>query len=136
MFSRNRRDYRDGIMSDFDKNFDRGFKAVSVFCGLVTLASIGIFVLIVLKTVGTVASGNKDVPEQARAWASAMGLDVIGTSCTGMDTDGDGYVSCTVSSREVGGTVKLTPVECAVSYMPDGCRIPKPSSVYGVQRGY
>jgi hypothetical protein len=123
-------------MSDFDANFNRDFKVINLFCGLVTLASIGIFVLIVLRIVGTVASGSKGVPEQARTWATSMGLDAIGASCAGMDTDGDGYVSCTVSSREPGGTVKLTPVECAVSYMPDGCRIPKPASVYGVQQGY
>lgn len=129
--------YRGGMdMSDFDRNFNRMSKGIGLFGILVTVAVCGIFALIVIKIGGTVASGNRGVVDQARGWATAMGLEVIGAQCAGMDSDGDGYVSCTVSSREAGGTVKLTPVECAVSFMPDGCRIPKPANVYGVRQGY
>lgn len=59
----------------------------------------------------------------ARAWAKEMGLDVGGVSCANSDTDGDGYVSCTVSAKKPDGSVQIVPVECAAAYtFNTGCR--------------
>lgn len=49
--------------------------------------------------------------------------------CVDQDTDGDGYVSCTVSERRAVGDVKLHPIECAAVRQGcnanSGCRLPK-----------
>lgn len=63
---------------------------------------------------------------QARAWATGLGLTVANVSCTDRDTDGDGYVSCTVATKNDKGDVQLHAVECAGRLTwNDGCRVPK-----------
>jgi hypothetical protein len=129
-----RRRSNNSFDSNFDKNFNRGMLGFKVFGGAVAFGVIAISVLVLARIGGTVAVGNAGTEAEARSWATTLGLDVVNVSCAGMDTDGDGYVSCTVSSRE-GGTTKLTAVECSVSYMPDGCRIQRPVGGYN-RTGY
>lgn len=38
--------------------------------------------------------------EQARTYSKEMGYNIKGLSCTNRDTDGDDYVSCTISTSE------------------------------------
>lgn len=41
---------------------------------------------------------NRISPEEAaRKWGADLGFKVTGVNCTGVDTDNDGYVSCTLS---------------------------------------
>lgn len=60
---------------------------------------------------------------EAREWASSMyPRRDHAVSCVGADTDGDGYVSCTVVVD--GGDPK--PLECAGRWTwNSGCRVPK-----------
>lgn len=80
---------------------------------------------------------------EALEWAHKMNLKPIGVDCTSFDTDGDGYVSCTLAlpgaasstGRDVGpgggdtgipGGIDLQPVECAHPIsLNSGCRVPK-----------
>lgn len=64
---------------------------------------------------------------EARTWAKQMfGNDTVNISCASRDTDNDGYVSCTVSTRNTKGDVTLHPIECAAMFTwNDGCRAPK-----------
>lgn len=62
--------------------------------------------------------------KEARAWARDLGLDVAGISCADLDTDGDGYVSCTV--RLSGEGQHTHQVECRGAWSSGhGCRDPK-----------
>ncbi|MFA5203031.1 MAG: prepilin-type N-terminal cleavage/methylation domain-containing protein [Lentisphaeria bacterium] len=70
-------------------------------------------------------SSSAEAEEAARAYAQKLGLKVIGVSCTDMDSDGDGYVSCSISHNENGKTA-IQPVECAAKLsMNSGCKAPK-----------
>lgn len=76
-----------------------------------------------------VTGAHKDVAEnEAREWASELGLDVKSVSCVAKDTDGDGYVSCTLV---MGDGVTTKAVECAGARSSgnlirnSGCREPK-----------
>lgn len=67
---------------------------------------------------------NKSSAEDnARAWATEVGLDTQTIVCNSRDTDGDGYVSCTFHVKE-----DVRTFECAgwTLVMPhSGCREPK-----------
>lgn len=63
---------------------------------------------------------------EAKVWAEDMGMDIKGVSCVRFDTDGDGYVSCTLMGTN--GNVYI--VECASALtFNSGCRTPKTSLV-------
>lgn len=65
---------------------------------------------------------------QARQHAKALGLDVQGVTCARTDSDGDGYVSCSIAHRDA-GNVQVLPVECAVAVtFNSGCRSQKPAT--------
>lgn len=57
--------------------------------------------------------------QQARRWAQDMGYEqVLGVSCSAIDSDGDGYLSCALRLAN-GPPVAL---ECRRSY-GDGCKL-------------
>jgi type II secretory pathway pseudopilin PulG len=69
--------------------------------------------------------------QNARQYAGELGVEVAGLSCTGVDTDGDGYVSCTIRGRDG----SLTPIECAGRLtLNSGCRVARVIPI-GVRRG-
>lgn len=85
-----------------------------------TLAALGIY------GIGRACNANESATAEpeARAWAQQMGLQVVGAACSDVDSDGDGYVSCTLTVRD-GASTKLVPVECGSSWGNNkGCRIP------------
>lgn len=64
---------------------------------------------------------QKEAEKQAAEWAKQMGMEDAKVSCVRDDSDGDGYVSCTVAS---GG--QMHSVECTGAWtINDGCRVPK-----------
>jgi len=63
-----------------------------------------------------------EAESQAATYAKEMDYDVKATSCVRQDTDGDGYVSCTIRLAD---DTTLN-VECAGAYnLNSGCREPK-----------
>lgn len=98
-----------------------------VFYGVLTISAC-VFIFAVASAVvncsGNVSgSSARDANAEAREWARNMGLDVQGVSCTGIDTDGDGYVSCSVSSKGPNGT-QVHAIECARAFSWNkGCRV-------------
>lgn len=70
---------------------------------------------------------------QAKEYAQSLGMKGATVNCVNMDTDGDGYVSCTIATPNDGGKVDLQPVECAARQegcnRNEGCRVPKPRQV-------
>lgn len=85
----------------------------------------GLFVVIVLLfKCGADVSGasHQTAEKEARKYAEELSIHVQGVTCAGLDSDGDGYVSCTISTAEG----KLIGVECAGAMtINSGCRIPK-----------
>ena len=65
-----------------------------------------------------------DREQDARTFVGKLGYGVLGASCTNMDSDGDGYVSCTV---RVTGKAEPLAVECASrwAWLKSGCRLQK-----------
>lgn len=75
-----------------------------------------------------VRSGNKTQAEEAaRTHFQALGFTVKGIQCTDEDTDGDGYVSCTVSVVDKDGSLHTESAECAIDWsMNKGCKATQP----------
>jgi len=68
--------------------------------------------------------------EEAHEWARTMGYEVQGLTCMDLDTDHNGYVTCTMQIKN--NEVKPYTIECAkkvkegCGYSQDrGCRIAK-----------
>lgn len=67
---------------------------------------------------------NTMTPEAAATkWVGDMGLKTQGTpNCTQVDTDNDGYVTCTVAVVQSDAAPKLFSLQCAViTNPPTGC---------------
>lgn len=83
-------------------------------------------VLVVVLCIGNLITGisgadQKEAEKEAAQWASSLGIEVKGVSCAKTDTDGDGYVSCTVNS--ISG---IQIIECSKAItINSGCRAPK-----------
>jgi prepilin-type N-terminal cleavage/methylation domain-containing protein len=94
---------------------------------LVAMAFIGILAAVLVsalgKGCGNVSGRSADLAvEGAQKWARDMGYANVFISCVDIDSDGDGYVSCTV--REDGKSP--IQIECAGAFtMNNGCRMPK-----------
>lgn len=77
--------------------------------------------------------GSEDVEEAAREYAQKMGIRVTGVSCMNNDSDGDGYVSCSLSTKKADGGVEIIPIECAARWsFGTGCKA-KVLQIKGVQ---
>lgn len=100
----------------------RGFTLIEL---LVVVAFVGIVLSALLMGVGSCQSNKTDAEAEATSFAQSMGIKVKAVNCVDRDSDGDGYVSCTVS-EEVNGATKLHAVECASGWSwNSGCRMQK-----------
>jgi len=90
------------------------------------IAVVGI-VVVGLSAVFNLSGANRTTAQtEARAYAQSLGLAVQGVECALSDTDGDGYVSCTLAVREANGSIRLEPIECASAItINSGCRMQK-----------
>ena len=85
--------------------------AIAVACGLYASVS-GI-------------DGEHAQTEAAR-WMHRQGVEGR-PECTSTDTDGDGFVDCTIVQRRADGSTELLPLECAGKLtFARGCRAVKP----------
>lgn len=104
----------------------RGFTLIEL---IITVTILIVVVAIVGVAVGGCVGCGGDkakATDSAKAWAEAMGITPKGVSCVDHDTDGDGYVSCTVSEASKDGGTKMHSLECAHSWSwNSGCRKPK-----------
>ena len=101
----------------------RGFTRLEL---TIVLGTVGTVALIVLGFMFRSCASSRSTAEgEARAYAKSMDLNIQGVSCMNRDTNGDGYVSCSLSVLEKNG-VKVIPIECATrwSFNNDGCKAP------------
>lgn len=87
----------------------------------VPIAIVTAVALVVIGTLSIVVGargcfGEADTEEtkvQARQFGTDLGLKVVGVTCMTHDSDGDGYVSCTIRYEESTGIYKTMAIECA-----------------------
>lgn len=82
-----------------------------------------------LVTLALLACGNvKSAKQSARRYADDLGYKVVGVACTSVDTDGDGYVSCSV---RVEGREDPLALECSRGdwSFTEGCKVAMPKAV-------
>lgn len=92
---------------------------------MIAIAIIGVLVIMVMTTVVRCSSSHASADQEAKKWAEGMGYTIKGLSCVDYDSDGDGYVSCTVNVDQ-----STTPIaiECAGKLSwNNGCRMQKPA---------
>lgn len=97
---------------------------------LIVVAILGVVCVIAGSFFLRCGASGEEAEKSARAWAAKMGYTLQGVSCVDRDTDGDGYVSCTlVTVADPGRPIAL---ECARSTsMNSGCRLQKPVAPNG-----
>lgn len=47
---------------------------------------------------------------------------LLGKNCTGLDTDGDGYISCDANTLLRNGVEEKVTVDCAATFFKSGCK--------------
>ncbi len=100
---------------------NHGFTLIEL---MIVIAIIGVVLVIGGLFVTRCFFSGGQAEKEAHKWAASMGYDIQGVSCVDRDTDGDGYVSCTVNVKS---NPQPIPIECAVSIsMNSGCRVQKP----------
>ena len=88
---------------------------------------IGCSVVCTAGAVITVASCNitgvnhDSAQKNAETFLKEMGVEGVAV-CAGVDSDGDGYVSCPYWIK---GKDQILPLECATIGFNSGCRVPK-----------
>lgn len=102
----------------FVKNYTKFFRTLGIgfFVGVVIVISLNM-------TGCTRSMVKKAVADSAKDYVNEMGLEYIGSSSTGTDNDGDGYVSVDVRVKE-GSTTKTLNLECTYSFVgfTTGCK--------------
>lgn len=69
---------------------------------------------------------TEEAEKQGRVWAKDLGLDIKAVKCAGSDSDGDGYISCTIIEVLKDGDTRIHNKECAGAYnLNESCRDPK-----------
>ncbi len=69
---------------------------------------------------------------EAKQYAKDMGYEILGVSCTDIDTDSDGYVTCTVRVKGAQDGIEVEPLnlQCAadgpLSQFNSGCKLSLP----------
>lgn len=88
-----------------------------------------VLIFVVLWLMGCTYKPQAEVEAEARAFGKAIGWDIAGASCSGRDSDGDGYVTCSIGVRE-GDKIRAERLECAIwEGSRDGCKqvVPPPA---------
>lgn len=113
-------------------NNRKNLRGLTIIELLIVLSIIGIVIAGIIHGFQSCSSQSGSAETEARNYATQLGLSVKGVSCTDRDSDGDGYVSCSVSHVE-NGKLTIQPVECAIKWSTNsGCKAPKMVST-GVQ---
>jgi prepilin-type N-terminal cleavage/methylation domain-containing protein len=102
-----------------NKTHRRGFTLAELMF-VVTIVSV-VFVGVIAASCAGPEQKNSAKKEAAQ-WAKELGIEYSGISCADYDSDNDGYVSCTIATKN--GDTK--PIECRGAYsIGHGCRDPK-----------
>jgi prepilin-type N-terminal cleavage/methylation domain-containing protein len=109
----------------------RGFTVIEL---IIVVSILGTIIAIAGFGILKCSSSQGVAEEEASAFALKMGMTIRGLSCMNRDTDGDGYISCTLNVVGKEGTTSPVPIECASrwSFNNDGC---KEALVSGFRRG-
>lgn len=102
-------------------------RGLTLFEVMIVLAILTLVGCIAFWAVGRADGQASNAREQALQYAKDLGLadHVQGASCADKDTDGDGYVSCSISLKE-GDRTRIQAIECATKWSRnEGCRVPK-----------
>lgn len=102
----------------------KGFTVIEKLIVVVILA-VGVGVVAMSSKACGGAGDMEETEAQARTFSDKLGYKVVGVSCVSHDSDGDGYISCTVRHEPSSGVYKEMAIECAgglAGFFKKGCR--------------
>lgn len=105
------------------------------FCLCVGLLTLSPFIEVLNPPAKIAESANNN----AKVYATEMGWSIKGSSCSGADSDGDGYVSCSVNLSLPEGKEEVKGINCGYDrvFAPlgqnTGCKIPNIQNINLVQ---
>lgn len=104
------------------QNKNSGFTIVEL---LIVISILAVVCSLIGYAITSCSSNKSSAESEARKYAQSLGLEIKGTICMTKDSDGDGYVSCSISYLDNGKT-SIMPIECANRWsVNDGCRATK-----------
>lgn len=108
----------------------KGLTLIEVFVALLIISILAITVTGVFSGCGR--RGHNKASENLKNYLSTMypssRFEIISSTCTGTDSDGDGYISCSALIENLKDKSLIREnLECASSILPfnEGCRVPK-----------
>ena len=106
-----------------------GFSVLEIMIVVFIVATFGVIITANVGGCVTTTERSTTAERNARAYSASLGLEITGATCSGADSDGDGYTSCTVVLP--GGQMKA--IECgydrpvAILGQNVGCKVAVPS---------
>ena len=97
----------------------KGFTLIEL---MIVISILGIVGAILFRACGGVNLGSAEhAQENATKYLNNMGYEFKGVSCTGTDSDGDGYISCDVNLSD-GNRLRLDCASGGVMTRTEGCK--------------
>lgn len=101
----------------------KGFTLIEL---MICIAIVGIFVAIIWGNISNYTADNSKTVEAAKSYVKDLGIRDANVQCVAIDTNNDGYVSCTASYRN-SDKLEFLAFECASSLsFNSGCRLSVP----------
>ncbi len=93
----------------------KGFTLIEL---MIVMAIISVFAVVIgsifFRGCSAVFGSKQEAVANMRTYATEMGWKMVGGTCADTDSDGDGYISCTINIQEVEGAIPVAKaIQCA-----------------------
>lgn len=106
------------------RNRSSGFTLLQT---IVVTAIIGLVLLVVIFGMQGCNKAGEEATQDAIKFGKNMGENITGVDCVKYDSDGDGYVSCTLFLRDKPPFAIDCAAHSLASWRNSGCRLQKPA---------
>ncbi|MCX6714817.1 MAG: type II secretion system protein [Candidatus Uhrbacteria bacterium] len=92
----------------------KGFTLIELMIVLAIISILAVVVGGMFRGCSAVSGSKQEAMATMRTYATEMGWKMVGGTCADTDSDGDGYISCTINVQEVEGAPPVAKaLQCA-----------------------